>query len=659
MNEPTAGKILNPVKKDSVINELLQELENGDKSEKLRIYLKHQETFSKLLDNQNIFDENRARILFALVESNPDLVYKHFSAYFCTKGEIQRDVVDSPGFRLVLRALFNLATDPDRFSFAADILLLLAVAEAKVTRDDDEDCSALRLFSNLFPNTGAKTKATLRQRKIYLEKVIKVANDACNYFQLYILMKTLGGAANVFEPGEYSTQDDENFEEYIHFSVDTLLHYAGIDDENGLHSTAEDELHELLKCTLDEPGVCGAHEIPFRIFKYYIEHKSEWNSDPFYHLESLSEQIQSYRLDTEFPLDESTIKELERHLEQLVSLVATREFLTSDFTLYRGSKKNLKICEIGVDKNENSNLDLHERQSLAERLIFTGTSSLHDIDRGWPNTTFVVANLGFVVSDIPQIRKGSHKRLFKTIPIKIPDYTISGKDKAQDGHAEQGLYAFLLSENVANALVCKFREKYGINSQGHKIYAVVLDLHGTYDMCLSCSSHGLEFQNQFRTKLINAFKDQRLVISDNNPNQLPVIIRYSSDFKYHYSSSNQDTKQGVLTTLKSEGSKRELETAPPRNPNVRYRYERDIKFFGANLLIHGKESWHSFWNPAKRAQYTSKELPLESWTAFTTGRTNSSLKDEQKKTNYTRLGQVETAPASEADIPSVGNLRIS
>ena len=53
--------------------------------------------------------------------------------------------------------------------------------------------------------------------------------------------------------------------------------------------------------------------------------------------------------------------------------------------------------------------------------------------------------------------------------------------------------------------------------------------------------------------------------------------------------------------------------------NFQYDPDRDIRHYSANLLVHGKSNWHSFWNKARRQiQATNPPIQLEKWSAFTT-----------------------------------------
>jgi hypothetical protein len=327
-------------------------------------------------------------------------------------------------------------------------------------------------------------------------------------------------------------------------------------------------------------------------------------------------------------------------------LVAAREFISDDFVLYLSSKSPEKTCKLDVAYQTESQLNLHRRQSLAERLIFSGETNLDLIERSWPKCTYVIANFGIIISDMPHSQASKHKRLFKTIAIRVPHYTITGRINHANGHAEEALYDYLLNEENIIALLNQFKNQFGINAANHKVYGIVLDLHGTYDMCLSCSKKGLEFQNLFRQKLLELLPKQELKTRKKYPDQLPIIIRYSSDILYHYRGSSDEKKQGTLALVEKKGESRDLSISDIKEGEeeneMKYTQKRDIRYYGANLLIHGKTNWHSFWSQQKRSEFEGKPLRLESWTAFTTDRQINSIDEERKRTNYTKLGEVET-----------------
>lgn len=596
-----------------------------------------------VLNNIDIFNEEISNTLLKKASEDSNFVYGVLEKYFTeNKVELTKELYEIESYDNIAWALSEVAIQPQYFDFASRQLLAFAAKEVELGVYHG-NYKAIHALVHLFPNACAQNKVSLKLRMQYLELLINEADEQSSYSKLFVLMKVLGKAANVFESGAYDYVEDEDFEGYIHFAVDTLLHYAGRNDENGLDLTAEEELHDILKHTIDEPDILGASDIPFRILKAYLVSGRDWNESPIYHIDKIYKFIQDCKKDKDYCLDVEEIKKFELRFEQLISLGAEREFIAEDFILYLGAKKSEKICEIGLDKDEQSSLELHERQSLAERLVFSGTTSLHDIQRGMPKTTYLIVNFGMIISEQPYNKGDDIKRIFKTVPVEVPETVISGREYGYGGHAEEALYEYLLKEKNISFLLSKFKVKTGIKASNHKIYTIVLDLHGTYDMCLSCSNKGFDFQNNFRNVLLSILLKENFKTIEKYPNQLPIIIRYSSDLQYHYENTSEENKKGLLTIIKRKGEKRDLQKNIISN-NLSYTMKRDIKYYGSNLLIHGKENWHSFWSISNNRQnFINKKLPLENWTAFTTDyQYQRQLTEEQKKTDYTIKGLVDT-----------------
>ena len=650
----------NPAEDLRVVLSGLFDASNSDAKETFDYLLdKYRKPIEGSLQEKDAFNPTKAEVLSVLAKYHPALVVKHLQAHFSSPFTLDKAKFKSKAYRDIVLALRIVAVEKEHFEFVVNTLLMLAAEEGELglypgyeksgldwsyeTSQYFEFYKAPFQLEDLFVNACSDTKVTLRERMGFLSRMLDSAQENNDYYRLYFLMHTLARGANVFEAGEYEYIEDPFFGEYIKFCINSLLRFAGEQpedvDEGGLHLTAEEKLHELLELSIDEPDIWGVQNIPFIILRGFLHHNREWNSSPIYILSKLEGTIERLKKEKEKTADDlEHIKNLELRLEQLISLIGQREFVVEQFILYLGANKPHKLAEIGVDLDRNTGLDLHERQSLAERLIFARTTNMHDIERGWPKTTYLIASFGLAISDRPHMTNGNHKRVFKTISIKVEDFVIAEQQGKTEGHAEEALYAFLLREERVMSLLESFKQRYGIKAAGHKVYAVVLDLHGTYDMCLSCSEKGLDFQNKFRELLLKCLPAQRLKGLTHYPEQLPVIIRYSSDFKYDYPRETLDTKRGILTMYRQQTS-RHLEVKPDSS---NYR-NRDVKYYGPNLLVHGKDNWHSFWSGEKRTQYKDKEVSLESWTAFVTARTSSSLTQEARHFNYTRLGVVETS----------------
>ncbi len=606
-------------------------------------------TCKQLASEGSVFTKSISDAISAMALYAPAKAKERLEKELNDSFRLTRAQFDQNEYRSLLQALEDLACTPDYFEYAANQLLHLAAREVKLGVYHGH-YKAIHHLTDLFRNSCSRVGVSLEVRLRYLQQEVEKADQQKSYSRLYALMKVLGTAANVFESGEHRYVEDLYLDKYIHGAIELLMRYAGRNDEDGLCSTAEEELHELLKITADETNIWGASDVPFLILRLYLESKREWDINPIYTLNNLAEFIDYLKKDDDN--DEEMIHELERRLEQLASLFADRAFLAEDFRLFLSSKTNRKLCDIGLEVDPNSSLELHARQSLAERLVFAGKTNLHDIERGYPKSTYVVANFGLIVSDIPHESGGRHRRMFKSIPIKVPGFGVTGRLHQYGGHAEEALYEYLLKDENLTYYLQEFKKQYGIDSADHKVYGIVLDLHGTYDMCQSCSEKGEQFQNAFREKCLANFPKHQFKTIRKTPSQLPVIIRYSSDLRYDYANSDDKKKKGVLTLVSKEGAKRDLGqlTTPA------FDYHRDIKQFGANLLLHGKSNWHSLWSRNQREAHSGKPLRLESWSAFSSDSQFNNLSDQQRRTNYTRLGQVETT--KDEDLPDIKKLSL-
>lgn len=587
-----------------------------------------QKHISPYLDEQlssetELYSKISAISLVALYQ--PNLAFKHLSTILSTNTE--HGFYNKKYSRSILKALEYLAATKEYFQFSADALLTFSSKE-KELKDIPEYYKALHFFIGLFHNAGAKTNASLQERYQYLLHTIEIAEKNNDENCLAVLIKALGVAADVFNLGEHLFTQDSYYDKYISNAVTLLMRYAG--RQNSLSVIAEGELHELLQSTITEPNIRGASDIPYTIYRLFLHYNRQWSIDPFLHLKSIEKDLQDP------DSSEKTIKMLTRHLECLKSLTGDRSFITADFKLYRSSKNDNKFCKIDSMLPPETAIELHEQQSLTERLISAQTSKLSKIESSYFRATYLVGNFGLVISDIPHQQGGEHRRVFRSIPIKLPRQVITGGHT--QGHAEEELYAYLLQEEHIHYLLNEFRKEHHLDALNHKVYAVIFDLHGTYDMCVSCSKRGGFFQNQFREKLLTVLPNEQMITLRKYPSQLPVIIRYSSNTNYHYPANPNLNKQGILYLMKQKGEKRNLGYTKKES----FDPKRDIKRFSANLLLHGNTEWHDRWLK-KRDDFYGKALHLPSWTAFVSAGKYNQLSDEMKAINYTRAGEVDTA----------------
>ncbi len=291
------------------------------------------------------------------------------------------------------------------------------------------------------------------------------------------------------------------------------------------------------------------------------------------------------------------------------------------FDITRNAEKAIKKALI-MDGPVTGGLTLHQRQSLAERLIAARATNLEAIlgDRVWPKCTYLIVNLGLVVTDRPHVKEGDHKRRFVTIPVVIEDFTLVGGAVANE-HAEEVLTAHLLAKAPVAELVRSLKREYGIKA-GYKVYAAVLDIHGTYDMCVSCYTFIYNALYDLKKNLAEQLVAAGLILPANKRPQM--IVRYTSNFKYDYpdghSKCYSDKARGSLVRYGTD------------------RLERDIEP-GEDLIIHGNAGWRGLWSVAFAAA-VAKPVKLENWTAIGSTSAVSGISETDRKYAYTFLGEV-------------------
>lgn len=275
---------------------------------------------------------------------------------------------------------------------------------------------------------------------------------------------------------------------------------------------------------------------------------------------------------------------------------------------------------------------LHQRQSLAERLIYQRTTQLSKIGREkFPvRLTYLIANFGLLLSDRPK-SEPNHRRQFVTVPIALKYHTIFGHPEKTKGngheeneHAEECFIEYLSDSKHIDALIDQVKDGYGIKTPGLKAFGAVLDLHGTYDMCLACYVSLFKFIATFKGKL-----RERLLFSGfltSLATRFSLTIRYSSDRKYHYS-GDIDKKQGVIYSPRSARSVDEK--------------NRDILELGEDAIIHS--TMHIFWD----FRELKSPIELENWTAFSSA--NGVKGVSNWSFPYTRLGHVELEEDKKSD----------
>jgi hypothetical protein len=258
-------------------------------------------------------------------------------------------------------------------------------------------------------------------------------------------------------------------------------------------------------------------------------------------------------------------RELIIRLEKNQSKVFEGRKYVSSLNLYRASKKPDKICEIpnkSLEMNKLDGLDmtLHQRLEILEQYFSAGVAR--------NSSNLVFANLGLVVS--ASNSKEYNKRQFITTSIydkerlvirstfnnKLCDYT----------HSEAGLCDCLCNEEFLNAQVAQLI--IADRSYKKKVYAVVLDIYSSREMCLNCESilHKLQVERDERSFL----KILAKILGQNDyelseKEFLPLIIRVVG---FDDPSSHGDQSAYYPTPLACE------------------RYNRNIKSYDPAVILH-------------------------------------------------------------------------
>lgn len=175
----------------------------------------------------------------------------------------------------------------------------------------------------------------------------------------------------------------------------------------------------------------------------------------------------------------------------------------SDLKFFRSSRKNFKICHIPDADSESDKLDaasltLHQRQSIYETMNFRSNREPQNL---------VVLNFGLLISDLPK-SDPTHRPIFVTVPMKIENFIISAtcnSNKMASSHSESLMCAHLYDEKNLKDIVANIRNKHPFK-KGQKIYAVILDIHSTREICAGCEDELHELQmnyddNSFLKKL--------------------------------------------------------------------------------------------------------------------------------------------------------------
>lgn len=217
-------------------------------------------------------------------------------------------------------------------------------------------------------------------------------------------------------------------------------------------------------------------------------------------------------------------KRLIYNLERLgIRLYPGRKYVSHFDLLYRNSTKH-KAEEVQISDNwewfntqDKLNLSLHQRFEILEQYFQRNILSALNL---------VFVNIGFV---IVQRFQGQENKVFITIPI-VDALRLVIRNEGRFIHSEKSFYDYLCNEKLLSEIVNTLD---GSNLESPKeIYAVVMDVHSTREICHNCESifHKIQFdysENSFLRLLegILMQKGYRMPLGESNNPKLPVTIR--------------------------------------------------------------------------------------------------------------------------------------
>jgi len=231
-----------------------------------------------------------------------------------------------------------------------------------------------------------------------------------------------------------------------------------------------------------------------------------------------------------------------RFYETEEKLLYTGRKYVGNMNLLWSSKTPHKQSEIPDDWIELRKLD-HLKLTLHQRLYLYENYLSHElITIGASNV--VIANIGFLVSSKPWKKNGNHTRRFITLPISDPDYIVFTEETVGCGvHSEYVLCQYLKRIDILKLISSQLKSL--LIEPGYKIYAIILDIHSTREVCDGCESHIHALQtkyskngflreieavlcenNYFVLPQKSAIRESRDLLSEHSP-RLPLLVRLS------------------------------------------------------------------------------------------------------------------------------------
>lgn len=242
----------------------------------------------------------------------------------------------------------------------------------------------------------------------------------------------------------------------------------------------------------------------------------------------------------------------------------------SGFYLFRGSKKSEKSFLIPdfsqtLNQRDELPLTLHQRFELLERYYQKN---------GLQASNLVFVSIGFIVAQGKERRK-----VFITIPI-MDQASLVVKQDGSFIHSEVAFYRYICNAQMITQLV-KLLEDQNVGVAIKKVYAVVLDLFSSREVCRECGSllHSLQSKYEpgsFLQLLESALsqKGYRLPKGPVDKPKLPLIVRAAGfedasaygDHDIHYPLPS--VSEHFNGNIKNHGKNVIFHIAPKNNENV-------------------------------------------------------------------------------------------
>jgi hypothetical protein len=186
---------------------------------------------------------------------------------------------------------------------------------------------------------------------------------------------------------------------------------------------------------------------------------------------------------------------------------------TSNFLLTCKSKKHSdKDCAI-PDLSEPNGFSIHDRQALDEAIAFNQRYLREEDRRNWlkspgklDDDNFLLANIGFVIGTEKYQKSSKIKRHFYSVPIYLSETVNKSLPKPichrqnTTGHSEINLYDLLLEPQNLPGILNYFRQLCHIPpNEKRRIYACVIDIHSSQDVCDDCELDTYDFEQRLIT----------------------------------------------------------------------------------------------------------------------------------------------------------------